>query len=57
MEVSFTYIDFKPDGKCYYCGDEWMQTTEPNQYDHKKCMSYGSDNSIFVVRVANTNPN
>lgn len=30
---------------------EWMQTTEPNQYDYKKCMSYGSDNSIFVVRI------
>ena len=30
---------------------EWMQTTEPDPYDYKKCMKYGSDNSIFVVRL------
>ncbi len=31
---------------------EWMQTTEPNQSDYKKCMKYGSDNSIFVVHLS-----
>ena len=30
---------------------EWMQTTEPDQTDYKKCMRYGSDNSIFVVHI------
>ena len=23
------YIDFKPDGKCYYCGDECLQYMKP----------------------------
>lgn len=30
---------------------EWMQTTEPDPYDYKKCMKYGSDNSIFVTHI------
>ena len=30
---------------------EWMHTTNPNPYDWRKCMSYGSDNSIFVSKL------
>ncbi len=30
---------------------EWMQTTDPDPSDYKKCMSFSSDNSIFVLRI------
>lgn len=30
---------------------EWMQTTAPDHGNWQRCMSYGSDNSIFVARV------
>ena len=30
---------------------EWMQTTAPNPTDWKRCMSFGSDNSIFIARI------
>ena len=38
-------------GDAFIFASEWMQTTEPDQTDYKKCMKYGSDNSIFVVRI------
>ncbi len=31
---------------------EWMQTTNPNPYDYTVCQKYGSDNSIFMVKVS-----
>ena len=30
---------------------EWMQTTAPNPTDWTRCMSYGSDNSIFIAQI------
>lgn len=30
---------------------EWMQTIAPDHSDWKRCMSYGSDNSIFIARI------
>ena len=30
---------------------EWMQTTAPNPYDFRRCMSFGSDNSIWVAKI------
>ena len=30
---------------------EWMQTTPPNSRDWRKCMSYGSNNAIFIARI------
>lgn len=38
-------------GDAFVIVSEWMQTTEPDPYDYKKCMSYGSDNSIFVTHI------
>ncbi len=30
---------------------EWMQTNPPDPFDWRKCMSYGSNNTIFIVRL------
>ena len=30
---------------------EWMQTTSPDSKNWRRCMSYGSDNSIFIARI------
>ena len=30
---------------------EWMQTTAPDPHDFRRCMSFGSDNSIWVTRI------
>jgi len=30
---------------------EWMQTTNPDPFDYTVCQKYGSDNSIFMVKV------
>ncbi len=30
---------------------EWMQTTGPDHFNYRRCMSYGSDNSIFIARI------
>ena len=30
---------------------EWMQTTAPDPHNFRRCMSYGSDNSIWVTRI------
>lgn len=30
---------------------EWMQTTLPNPFDSTVCEKYGSDNSVFLVRL------
>ena len=30
---------------------EWMQTTSPDSKNWRRCMSYGSDNSIFVAKI------
>lgn len=34
---------------------EWMQTTAPDPYDWHRCMSFGSDNSIFIARITPDN--
>ena len=38
-------------GDAFVFASEWMQTTEPDPYDFKKCMKYGSDNSIFITHI------
>ena len=30
---------------------EWMQTTAPDPWNFRRCMSFGSDNSIWVTRI------
>ena len=30
---------------------EWMQTKNPNPFDYTVCQKYGSDNSIFMVKI------
>ena len=30
---------------------EWMQTLDPNPTDWRRCMQYGSDNSIFISKI------
>lgn len=40
------------DERCgFVIASEWMQSTPPDDKNYKKCMEYGSDNSIFVTRV------
>lgn len=40
-----------PDGSSLVVAAEWMQTTAPNPTDWRRCMEFGSDNSIFLSRV------
>ena len=35
----------------YIMAAEWMQTTPPNPHDYRRCIRYGSDNSIFIAHV------
>ena len=30
---------------------EWMQTTAPDYFNWRRCMQYGSDNSVFIAKV------
>jgi hypothetical protein len=30
---------------------EWMQTTAPDHFDWKQCVKYGSDNSLWLVKL------
>ena len=30
---------------------EWMQTTGPDHFNFRRCMEYGSDNSIFIAHL------
>ncbi len=36
----------------WVCVAEWMQTTAPDPYDYTKCEAHGSDNTIWVARIA-----
>ena len=35
----------------YVTAAEWMQTTPPDCCNFRRCMSYGSDNSIFLAKI------
>ena len=35
----------------FVIASEWMQTTDPDPFNYKRCMEYGSDNSIFVSKI------
>lgn len=35
----------------YVTAAEWMQTTPPDCFNFRRCMSYGSDNSIFFAKI------
>ena len=39
------------DNESWVVASEWMQTTAPDHYNYRRCMSYGSDNSIFIARI------
>lgn len=39
------------DSESYVIAAEWMQTTEPDCFNWRRCMEYGSDNSIFVAKI------
>lgn len=40
------------DGKsAFVFASEWMQTTPPDPHDWRKCVKYGSDNSIFISKI------
>ena len=39
------------DSEAWVVASEWMQTTAPDHSNWKRCMSYGSDNSIFIARI------
>ncbi len=40
------------DTECaYVTAAEWMQTTPPDCCNFRRCMSYGSDNSIFLAKI------
>ena len=41
-----------PDGDAWVVASEWMQTTAPDPGNWRRCMSYGSDNSIFIARIS-----
>ena len=30
---------------------EWMQTTAPDHFNWRRCMEFGSDNSIFIAKI------
>ena len=30
---------------------EWMQTTAPDYFNWRRCMQYGSDNSVFIAKI------
>ncbi len=38
-------------GRAWIVAAEWMQTVEPDPCDWRRCMEYGSDNSIFIAEV------
>lgn len=39
------------DTESYVIAAEWMQTTEPDWFNWRRCMEYGSDNSIFIAKL------
>lgn len=39
------------DDEAWVIAAEWMQTTAPDYYNCKRCMSYGSDNSIWIAKI------
>ena len=38
--------------EAWVIASEWMQTTGPDSGNWQRCMSYGSDNSIFIARIS-----
>jgi len=39
------------DGHAIVFASEWMQTTAPDYHNWRRCMEYGSDNTIFVSHI------
>lgn len=39
------------ENEAWVIASEWMQTTGPDNGNWRRCMSYGSDNSIFIARI------
>lgn len=47
---NFCCTNVSPD-EAWVIASEWMQTTAPDPCDWKRCMSFGSRNAIFTVRI------
>lgn len=39
------------DDESWIIAAEWMQTRGPDYFNYKRCMEYGSDNSIWIAKV------
>ncbi len=39
------------DNESWVVVSEWMQTTAPDYFNWRRCMQYGSDNSVFVAKI------
>jgi len=39
------------DKEAWVVVSEWMQTTEPDPTNWRRCMEFGSDNSIFIAKI------
>lgn len=39
------------DNESWVVVSEWMQTTGPDYGNWRRCMSYGSDNSVFIAKI------
>jgi hypothetical protein len=48
---NFGCYSFEDGKRAIVFASEWMQTTSPNPHDWRRCMQYGSDNSIFISHI------
>ena len=39
------------DSESWVVVSEWMQTTGPDYFNWRRCMQYGSDNSVFIAKI------
>ncbi len=39
------------DNESWVVVSEWMQTTAPDYFNWRRCMQYGSDNSVFIAKI------
>ncbi len=39
------------DNESWVVVSEWMQTTAPDHFNWRRCMEFGSDNSIFIAKI------
>ena len=39
------------ENESWVVASEWMQTTAPDYGNWRRCMQYGSDNSVFIAKI------